>query len=126
MANPVLWFEVLGKDGKALRQFYSSLFGWQVQEPDPAGGFDYGMVAASDGGIGGGIGTSPGGEPGFATFSVEVDDPEAVLARAEQLGGRTVVPVSEIPAFGLEYAYFADPEGHVIGISRGMAQAAGQ
>src|SRR5579864_1525347 len=24
--NPVLWFEVMGKDGKALRNFYSKLF----------------------------------------------------------------------------------------------------
>ncbi len=124
MANPVLWFEVLGKDGKALRKFYSSLFGWEVKVADPSGETDYWMVTAGDGGIGGGIGTNPDGGPGFATFYVEVDDPNAFLSRAEKLGGKMIVPVSVVPAFGLTYARFAAPKGHVIGVSKGMAQAA--
>jgi predicted enzyme related to lactoylglutathione lyase len=124
MANPVLWFEVLGKDGKALRKFYSSLFGWAIEDSDPSGEIDYGLVAASDGGIGGGIGSSPDGSGGFATFYVEVDDPDAFLAKATELGGKTILPLTEIPGFGLKYAYFADPEGHVIGISKGIARPA--
>ena len=28
MTHPVMWFEVLGKDGDALRNFYGKLFGW--------------------------------------------------------------------------------------------------
>jgi len=123
--NPVLWFEVIGKDGKALRSFYSRLFGWQVQEADPASGFDYGMVNPGNSGIGGGIGTSPDGSSGFATFYVEVDDLDSVLAKAEKLGGKTVMPATEIPGMNLKFAYLADPEGHVIGISKGMAQAPG-
>ncbi len=123
--NPVLWFEVIGKDGKALRSFYSSLFGWKVQESDPASGFDYGMVNPDGGGIGGGIGTSPDGSSGFATFYVEVDDLDSVLAKAEKLGGKTVMPATEIPGMHLKFAYLTDPEGHVIGISKGMAQPTG-
>jgi len=124
--NPVLWFEVIGKDGKALRSFYSKLFDWKVQEADPAGGFDYGTVNPDDGGIGGGIGTSPDGSSGFATFYVEVDDLDSVLAKAEKLGGKTVMPATEIPGMNLKFAYLTDPEGHVIGISKGMAQPAGE
>jgi predicted enzyme related to lactoylglutathione lyase len=30
MANPVVWFEVVGKDGEGLRRFYRDLFGWQT------------------------------------------------------------------------------------------------
>jgi len=123
--NPVLWFEVIGKDGKALRSFYSKLFGWKVEDADPASGFDYGMVNPGNGGIGGGIGTSPDGSSGFATFYVEVDDLDSVLAKAEKLGGKTVMPATEIPGMNLKFAYLTDPEGHVIGISKGMAQAAG-
>ena len=124
--NPVLWFEVMGKDGKALRSFYSKLFGWKIDEADPASGMDYGMVNASGGGVGGGIGTSPDGSSGFATFYVEVEDLDKVLAKAEKLGGQTVMPATDIPGMNLKFAYFTDPEGHVIGISKGMAQAAGQ
>ena len=30
MANPVVHFEVLGKDGERLQQFYRDLFGWKI------------------------------------------------------------------------------------------------
>lgn len=120
--NPVLWFEVVGKDGKKLRDFYGKLFGWQIQL-DTSSGFDYGMVSAADGGVGGGIGTSPDGSSGFATFYVEVDDLDKALATAEKLGGKTVMPPTVIPGMELKFAYFSDPEGHVIGLSKGMATA---
>jgi predicted enzyme related to lactoylglutathione lyase len=122
-SNQVLWFEVVGKDGKKLRDFYSKLFGWKIQE-DTTSGFDYGMVQAADGGVGGGIGTSPDGGAGFATFYVEVDDLDKALAKAEKLGGQTVMPATAIPGMDLKFAYFTDPEGHVIGLSKGMAQPA--
>ena len=125
MGNQVLWFEVMGKDGKKLRDFYSKLFDWQIQL-DTSSGFDYGMHYPSDGGVGGGIGSSPDGSGGFATFYVEVDDLDKALAKAEKLGGKTVMPPAAIPGMELKFAYFADPEGHVIGLSKGMAGAAGQ
>jgi predicted enzyme related to lactoylglutathione lyase len=116
----VVWFEVVGKDGARLRSFFSSLFGWQIAESGT--GMDYGLVAAANGGIGGGIGRSQDGGEGFVTVYVEVDDPAAYLAKAEKLGGRTVVPPTEIPSVGLTFAYFTDPEGHLIGLSRGAVQ----
>jgi predicted enzyme related to lactoylglutathione lyase len=116
----VVWFEVVGKDGATLRSFYSSLFGWQIA--DSGTGMDYGMVAATNGGIGGGIGKSQDGGEGFVTVYVEVDDPAAYLARAEKLGGKTVVPPTEIPSVNLTFALFTDPEGHLIGLSKGAVQ----
>jgi len=117
MGNPVGWFEVVGKDGPRLRGFYGDLFGWQIQ--DSGDGMDYGLVAAAEKGIGGGIGTSQDGGPGQVTFYVEVDDLAAYLAKAETLGGRTVMPPTEIPGFNLSFAMFTDPEGHLIGLSKG-------
>lgn len=121
MAKPaVAWFEVTGKDGAALQRFFGSLFGWQIQ--DAGDGSGYGLVQAAEKGIAGGIGSSQDGSPGQATFYVEVDDPAAYLAKAEELGGKTVVPPTEIPGFGLTFAFFADPEGHLIGLSKGAVQ----
>jgi predicted enzyme related to lactoylglutathione lyase len=116
----VVWFEVVGRDGDTLRTFYSKLFDWQIA--DSGSGMDYGMVAASNGGIGGGIGRSQDGGDGFVTVYVEVDDPAAFLAKAEKLGGKTVVPPTEIPSVNLTFALFTDPEGHVIGLSKGAVQ----
>jgi predicted enzyme related to lactoylglutathione lyase len=121
MAKPVVgWFEVTGKDGPGLQSFYSELFGWKVN--DAGDGSGYGLVEAGEKGIAGGIGASQDGGPGQVTFYVEVDDPAAYLAKVEKLGGRTVVPPSEIPDFGLTFAFFADPEGHVVGLSKGAVQ----
>jgi predicted enzyme related to lactoylglutathione lyase len=121
MAAPaVAWFEITGKDGPALQRFYGSLFDWQIQ--DSGGGTGYGLVQAADKGIGGGIGPAQDGGLGQVTFYVEVDDPAVYLKKAEQLGGRTIVSPTVIPEFGLTYAFFADPEGHVVGLSKGAVQ----
>jgi len=116
----VAWFEITGKDGPTLQKFYASLFDWQVQ--DAGDGSGYGLVQAADKGIGGGIGGAQDGGPGQVTFYVEVDDPSAFLKKAESLGGKTIVPPTEIPQFGLTFAFFADPEGHVVGLSNGAVQ----
>ena len=111
MANPVTWFEIVGKDGDKLQKFYSDVFGWEYQQaPGPV---KYGMVSAGDGGIGGGVGQAQEG-PGHVTIYVEVDDPQAYLDKVEQHGGKTVVPVTDagMVVFGL----FNDPEGHTVGV----------
>ena len=120
MKNPVVWFEVVGNDGGKLRKFYTDLFGWSIE--GATGDLDYGLVQGGDGGIGGGVGKSQDGGVGHVTFFVEVDDPKAYLARAEKLGGQTVVPPTEIPAYNLTFAYFIDPQGHLIGLSKGAVQ----
>src|SRR5919108_395930 len=99
MAQPaVAWFEVTGKDGPKLQKFYGSLFGWSVQ--DAGDGSGYGLVQAAEKGIGGGIGPAQDGA-GQVTFYVEVDDVAAYLAKVNELGGKTIVPPTEIPNFGL-------------------------
>jgi predicted enzyme related to lactoylglutathione lyase len=121
MAQPaVAWFEVTGKDGPELQKFYGELFNWQVQ--DAGDGSGYGLVQAAPKGIGGGIGRAQDGGPAGVTFYVEVDNPADYLAKAETLGGKTILPPTEIPNFGLTFAFFTDPEGHVVGLSKGAVQ----
>jgi predicted enzyme related to lactoylglutathione lyase len=121
MATPaVAWFEVTGKDGTALQAFYAKLFDWQVQ--DAGDGSGYGLVAATDKGIGGGIGRAQDGGQGQVTFYVEVDDPAAYLQKAEELGAQTIVPPTQLERFELTFAFFADPEGHVVGLSKGAVR----
>jgi uncharacterized protein len=120
MSTPaVAWFEITGRDGPTLQRFYASLFDWSVQDAGDDSG--YGLVHAERG-ISGGIGQSQDDGPGQVTFYVEVDDPAERLLKAEELGGKTVVPPTEIPDFGLTFAFFADPEGHVVGLSKGAIQ----
>ena len=114
MRNPVVHFEVLGRDPSALRQFYSEAFGWQLGPADDSP-LQYSMVHQKEGGgIDGGIGKAPQG-PGHVTFYVGVDDAQAALESIERLGGKTVQAPIQVPG-GVTFALFADPEGHVVGL----------
>jgi uncharacterized protein len=119
VGHPVNWFEIVGSDGATLQQFYADLFGWKIDANNP---LQYGMVEAEEGGIGGGIGQAQQGTPGHLTIYVDVDDPSAYLAKAEQLGGKTVMPPTEVPGFNITFALFSDPEGHVVGLTSGRAR----
>ena len=115
MAHSVMHFEVVGKDLDKLQKFYGELFGWNTSKIP--GEIPYAMVDKEDGGIGGGIGQAQNGN-GHVTFYVGTDDPQAALDKAEQLGGKTIMPVTELPEVTI--ALFADPEGHVVGLAKGM------
>jgi predicted enzyme related to lactoylglutathione lyase len=112
MASKVIHFEVVGKDGPALQRFYSSVFGWKLNTDNPGG---YGMVENHDEGIAGGIGAAPDGGAGRVTFYVQTDDAPGTLRKVEELGGKVLMPLTEV-APGTTIALFADPEGHVVGL----------
>jgi predicted enzyme related to lactoylglutathione lyase len=122
MGRAVTHFEVIGKDGKKLQDFYTDLFGWKIDANNPA---NYGIVQRdgntnADGvGIGGGIAAGPTPDyAGHVTFYVEVPDVEAALTRAESLGGTRVFGPDKVPGTDVELGQFSDPEGHVIGLTR--------
>jgi predicted enzyme related to lactoylglutathione lyase len=121
MGQPIVHFEIIGKDGAKLRSYYSELFGWDIDANNPVG---YGVVSREDNlnpdgvGIGGGIGEGPEGYEGHVAIYAEVPDVEAALAKAESLGGTRLMG-PEQPMEGIEIGLFADPEGHVVGVVRG-------
>lgn len=113
MPNPVVHFEIAGKNGKGLQDFYTKLFGWKVNSDNP---MNYGLVdTGAKAGINGGIMSTQGDMPAYVTFYIEVDDLQAYLDRAKSLGGKPVVSPTPIPGMG-SFAMFNDPEGHLIGI----------
>jgi hypothetical protein len=118
MGQPVVHFEVIGKDAAKLHGFYSELFGWQIDANNP---MNYGIVQRdgnvnADGvGIGGGVGTGPEGYAGHVTFYIEVPDVEAALGKAESLGGTRIMGPDKVMD-QVEIGLFADPEGHIIGL----------
>jgi predicted enzyme related to lactoylglutathione lyase len=115
MANPVGWFEVSGPDAGALQRFYREAFGWEIDANNP---MSYGMVAAQEGGIGGGVCLSPDGEP-YVVFYIAVPDLQAALDQIGRLGGATVTPPMDVPG-GPSIAFFNDPAGNRIGLMKPM------
>lgn len=110
MPNPIVYFEIAGKDKAALEDFYTAAFDWQLTPAND----NYTHVAPG-GGINGGIGKSMDGGPGHVTFYVEVESIEDVLTRVEGRGGQRVMGPEQMPN-GPLIALFTDPEGRVIGI----------
>ena len=121
MGQPVVHFEITGKDGAKLQSYYSELFGWEI---DANNDMKYGIVSRegnsnADGvGIGGGIATGPEGYGGHVTFYVEVPDVEETLAKAESQGGSRMMGPEEVMN-GLVIGLFNDPEGHTVGVIQG-------
>lgn len=113
MANPVVHWEITNQHAERLVPFYSSVFGWHIDANNP---HHYGMVDTGGEGINGGIGQSDG--PNWVTFYVQVPDLQATLDQVQQLGGRTLMPPTEIPG-AVTMALFADPEGNTIGLIKG-------
>jgi predicted enzyme related to lactoylglutathione lyase len=124
MGQPVVHFEVIGKDADKLQGYYSELFGWEIHADNP---MSYGTIEregntnADGAGIGGGVGKGPDDNyPGHVTFYVEVPDVEAALAKAEGLGGKRLFGPDEVPGTGVVLGQFTDPEGHMIGVVQGQ------
>ncbi|MBA3868079.1 MAG: VOC family protein [Anaerolineae bacterium] len=122
MANPVVHFEVIGKEPEKLRSYYGDLFGWAFDTPSPVApevseADNYGFINNTEGtGIPGGIG---GGSnfSSHAIFYVGVPDVEAALQKAESLGGKRVMGPAKNPNGKLVVGHFTDPEGNLMGVA---------
>lgn len=113
MSNPVVQWQIVTKNPEELAAFYSSLFGWSVNANNAMG---YREMSSGNGrGISGGI--WPRGDEGqnLVQLFVEVEDIDAVLEKATQLGGRTLMPQQQLPD-GDAMALMLDPAGLSLGL----------
>lgn len=114
-APPVVHFELGGSDAAALEDFYTQMFGWQVNAVDMGGGMTYRLVEQEPDGIGGGIFQHMAGMPPNApSVAVMVDDLQAYLDKAVSLGATALMQPSEIPGGFGSLAVFNDITGNRI------------
>jgi len=121
MGAPVVHWEINAKDGKRAQEFYASLFEWKVDANNP---MNYGLITTGGkGGINGGISQQDPNNPGpTVTFYVGVDDVQAYLSRVESMGGKVVMPMTEVPGM-VTFALFSDLEGNVVGLVKNQRPA---
>jgi len=116
MGQPVAFFEVVSAEPERAQKFYGELFEWQVDASPALEGYALVDTGAGEGAVGGGIGPSQGpGDTGVKIY-VRVDDLQATLDRAEQWGGRALVPPSDLPEGWGRFAVLADPDGNQVGL----------
>ena len=116
MGMPVAFFEIVSDDHERAQRFYAALFDWQVAADPGMGGYGLVDTGAGEGAIGGGIGPSEApGDAGVKIY-VRVPDLQAALDRAEALGGKALVPPTDLPAGYGRFAVLADPDGNAVGL----------
>jgi uncharacterized protein len=106
-----VWYDLLTNDPNAAVAFYTHVVGWSSQ---PFEGSDYKMFAASQGPLGGTMmmpdqAKKMGATPHWMA-NVQVDSVDATADKAKELGGRILMPPSDIPTVG-RFAVIADPQG---------------
>ena len=112
MGHPVIHAEIRSADPDATRAFFADLFGWTYSDGAYPG---YTFV---DTGVEGAIPTAISplqGDSDAVLFFIGVQDVEATLTRAEELGGRIVQPAQQVP--GVTFGVFADAQGHLVGVA---------
>jgi len=112
MSHPVIHAEIRSADPDATRAFFGALFGWKY-EAGAFPGYSFADTGA-EGALPTAIGPTQGGSDAVLFF-VGVEDVEATLARAEELGGKIVQPAQQVP--GVTFGVFADPLGHTVGVA---------
>jgi uncharacterized protein len=116
MGQPVAWFEIISPDAERATKFYSELFGWKVDSDPAMGGYSLVDTQAGEGAVAGGIGAAePGSGPSVKIY-MRVDDIDAYLERAVGLGGKRLMPPTDLPGDFGKFAIFTDPDGNQVGL----------
>ncbi len=120
MSRPV-HFEIHATNPQSLIDFYTSLFGWSFTK-FPAG--EYWMINTGPGsqpGINGGLLPRPGPAPGpmaspnAFVITVDVENLDTSMTKAQSAAAMLCVPKMAIPGVGW-LAYFKDPDGNIFGM----------
>jgi uncharacterized protein len=113
MAHPVVHAEIRSQDPDATRRFFADLFGWKIASEGAFPGYTFLDTGAQGGTF---VAISPRqSTEDEVLFFVAVEDVEATLAQAEQLGGSIVQPAQHVP--GTSFGVFADAQGHKVGVA---------
>jgi predicted enzyme related to lactoylglutathione lyase len=111
-----VWYEDMTRDPRGAISFYTDVIGWKTE---PFQGTDYTMWVSKQGPLGGVLKHSEEaakqGAPASWIAHVQVDDVDATVARARQLGGRVYKEPNDIPTVG-RLAVIADPQGAALSV----------
>jgi uncharacterized protein len=111
------WVDATEPDPEAAAQFYGGLFGWEFENPMPAGSGAQYLVARLRGGDVAALSAQPEGSSGQAVWNtyIWVEDADQAAAKARGAGGSVVSEPFDVMDAG-RMAALADPEGAVFSV----------
>jgi predicted enzyme related to lactoylglutathione lyase/ferritin-like metal-binding protein YciE/predicted ester cyclase len=110
--RPIVHLEIPALDRRIAARFYSQLLEWDYEHMDEPVNYTTFQSGTLRGGFPDADRMSPAAEVLFYVYSKDI---ESDLQRAESLGGKVVVPVTEIPGRG-HFAIVSDPSGNRFGL----------
>jgi predicted enzyme related to lactoylglutathione lyase len=122
MANPnngrFTWHELMTTDPVKAAKFYEGLLGWKTQEMPMGAMGTYRLFSNADKQIAGSMPAQPG-VPSHWLVYVASENPDASCARVTELGGKVIVPPTDVPDT-VRFAVAMDPQGAAFGILKGL------
>jgi uncharacterized protein len=123
--DKVVHFEITYDDQERAKDFYRSVFDWELYDNDMGNGVNYttAMTVPTDdttrlpkepGAINGGF-TGKSKETPAPVITIGVASIDDTLKKVEASGGKVVTPRTPIPDMGA-FAYFTDSEGNTMGL----------
>lgn len=111
------WVDTNQTDPAKAAEFYSRLFGWQLEESMPEGAEGSYLTARIRGGAVAAVSSMPEGAPPAPTWNtyIWVDDADATAKEVVQAGGSVLAEPFDIPGAG-RMAILADTEGAVFSV----------
>jgi uncharacterized protein len=113
MANPFVHVELHTKDLPKARQFYQTLFGWELKDMPMPGGGSYTLIGVGEG-VGGGMMADNQAPPHWLAY-IGVDDVRAKTAQAKSLGADVLQDVIDVGGYGT-MSVIRDPSGAVVAL----------
>ncbi len=120
--NSVVHFEMPYKDAKRVSEFYTSAFGWDMNDAGADMGHyivaqtaetDQNRMVKTPGTINGGFYEKSKSTSPYPSFVISVEDINKAMEMVENAGGKIVGKPQDIPGVGL-WVVFIDTEGNKV------------
>ena len=129
--NSIVHFEIHASEPEKLREFYKELFGWEFIKYELPGMEYWGVITAEKGApnaINGGLvrrgvpTPALGATPSAFVCTVQVEDIDAMMKKAAELGAVEAMAKFAIPGMAWQ-GYMIDPDHNIFGLHQADANA---
>jgi len=119
MAHTIVWADIPVTDLERARRFYGAVLQAEIETMPGMEGVA--LLPGEPGDVSADLNLSPDSRPGTDGPTIYLDskgDPEGMLQRAEDAGGKILMPVGDMgPVVGF-IGFFLDSEGNKIGVHK--------
>lgn len=115
----LIWNELITPDLPVATAFYTAVLGVGWEESEMGGGEPYTLLKVGDRPVGGAMRPMSPEQPIGWNLYFNVEDVDAAVAKAQQLGATALAPAVDLPGDMGRLGFLADPEGAAFSVMAG-------